>query len=96
MLIVMLIFCDYARTYAPFLWWIMPKRGNYARGCAQLFKKYYFGYPSLSCAILFVSSSVSAAFSLFRSRALFVVPRTFLFCLHFILQRCSTPQTIPP
>ena len=32
-LVVMLIFCDYACTYAPFLWLIMLKRGNcYARG----------------------------------------------------------------
>ena len=33
MLAVILVFCDHARTYAPFLWLTMLKRGNYyARG----------------------------------------------------------------
>ena len=37
MLAVILIFCDYARAYAPCLWLSMLERGNYARGCAHFF-----------------------------------------------------------
>ena len=43
MLIVMLIFCDYARTYAPFLWLIVLIKSHCARGCAHFFC--YFACP---------------------------------------------------
>ena len=37
MLAIMLIFCEYARTYVPFSWLIMLKRGNYVRSRLCLF-----------------------------------------------------------
>lgn len=50
-----------------------------------------FAYPSLSCAILFLARFRS----IFAVAPASIISRTFLFRLHFILQLCSAPQTIP-
>ena len=48
------------------------------------------------CGFFFRWLGFRSLHSLFRSRALRRSFRTSLFCLHFfVLQRCSTPQTIP-
>ena len=52
MLAVMLIFCDYARPYAPLLLLIVQKRGNYSRGYAHFF-------PLNSTAVSYVRAAGS-------------------------------------
>ena len=92
--VVVLLLCDCACTNAPFLWLIMLKRSNHARGCAHFSK--YFACPSLCDFLLFrwpgfcplVPSSCFA-------REHYVVSQHSCFaCVFFFLQRCSTPQTI--
>ena len=51
MLAVILVFCDHARTYAPFLWLTMLKRGDNARGCVHFFCVFIGLLPFIQNAI---------------------------------------------